>query len=78
MFKGIPVMYDPTLDDLSRAKYAYIWDSRDIMLYALEGDWKRQRTPARPYNNFVFYQSMLCTGQMCARRRNSALVIEIA
>lgn len=77
-FKGMNVVYDPTLDDLSRSKYAYIWDSKDIYLQALEGDWKRQRTPARPYNSFVFYQSLLCTGQMVAKRRNSALVIEIA
>lgn len=77
-FKGMQVVYDPTLDDISRSKYAYIWDSRDIQLYALEGDWKRQRNPARPYNSFVFYQSMLCTGQLVARRRNSSLVMEIA
>jgi len=77
-FKGVPVVYDPTLDDLSRSKFAYIWDSRDIYLMTLSGDWRRQRTPARPYNQFVFHQSLLCTGQMVARRRNSALVIEIA
>lgn len=77
-FKGIPVQYDPTLDDLGRSKYAYIWDSRDIMLQTLEGDWKRQRTPARPHDQFVFHQSLLCTGQMVAKRRNSALVLEIA
>lgn len=76
-FKGVKVEYDPTLDDLSRAKFAYIWDSSDIYLYALEGDWRRQRTPARPYNEFTFHQSLLCTGQMVARRRNSALVVEI-
>lgn len=78
MFKGVDVIYDPTLDNLGRSKYAYIWDDRDIFLYALSGDWRRQRTPARPYNQFVFHQSLLCTGQMAARRRNSALVIEIA
>lgn len=77
-FKGLNVIYDPTLDDLSRSKYAYIWDSRDIYLQTLEGDWKRQRNPARPYDKFTFYQSLLCTGQMVARRRNSSLVIEIA
>lgn len=77
-FKGVPVYYDPTLDDLGRSKFAYIWDSRDINLTTLEGDWRRQRTPARPYDQFVFHQSLLCTGQMTARRRNSSLVIEIA
>ena len=77
-FKGIPVVYDPSLDDLSRSKYAYIWDSRHIYVNALEGDWKRQRTPARPYNQFTFHQSLLCTGQMVAKQRNSSLVVEIA
>jgi hypothetical protein len=76
-FKGIPVIYDPTLDDLGRAKFAYIWDSSDIKLTVLEGDWRRRRTPERPYDQFVFHQSMLCTGQMTARRRNSAAVVEI-
>lgn len=77
MFKGVPVIYDPTLDDLGRSKFAYIWDSRDIFLYTLDGDWQRQRTPARPYDQFVFHQSLLNTGQMTARRRNSSLVVEI-
>lgn len=77
-WKGITVEYDPTLDDLGRAKFAYVWDDSDIYLYALRGDWKRQRTPARPYNQFVFHQSLLCTGQMVARRRNSAGVYEVA
>ena len=77
-FKGVPIYYDPTLDDLGRSKFAYIWDSSDIYLYALEGDWKRQRTPARPYDEFVFHQSLLCTGQMVSRRRNGQMVMEIA
>jgi hypothetical protein len=76
-FKGIKVEYDPTLDDLGRSKFAYVWDTSDIFLYTLEGDWRRQRTPARPYDQFVFHQSLLCTGQMVARRRNSAAVYEI-
>ena len=71
------VYYDPTLDDLGRSKFAYIWDSKDIYLNSLAGDWKRQRTPKRPYNQFIFNQSLLCTGQMVARRRNSSMVIEI-
>lgn len=77
-FKNVPVIYDPTLDDLGRAKYAYIWDKSDIYLESLAGDWKRTRNPARPFNKFVFYESLVCTGQMCSEQRDSALVIEIA
>ena len=76
-FKGIPVYYDPTLDDLGRSKFSYLWDTRHIYLYKLKGDWRRQRTPARPYDQFVFHQSLLCTGQMTAKQRNSAAVYEI-
>lgn len=76
-FKKVPVVYDPTLDDLGRSKFAYIWDSSDIMLYTLEGDWKRRRTPERPYDQFVFHQSVLATGQLVSRRRNSSAVLEI-
>lgn len=77
-FKNVPVIYDPTLDDLGRSKYAYIWDDSDIYLESLAGDWKRTRDPARPFNKFVFYKSLVCTGQLCSEQRDSALVIEIA
>jgi hypothetical protein len=77
-FKGRKVIYDPTLDDIGESKYGYLWDSGDIYLNALEGDWKRRRQPERPYDQFVFHQSLVCTGQMVARRRNSAAVVEIA
>lgn len=77
-FKGRKVVYDPTLDDLGLSKRAYFWDPEDIKLMPLKGDWKRRRTPERPYNQFVFHQSLICTGQMTARRRNSAAVVDIA
>ena len=77
-FMRRPVIYDPTLDDLGMAKRAYIWDSKDIYLSPLEGDWKRRRTPERPYDQFVFHQSLICTGQMVCRRRNGSAVVDIA
>lgn len=76
-FKGIPVIYDPTLDDLSKSKFAYLFDCNDIYINHLNGDWNRTRNPARPYNQFIFHKSMIATGQMVCRRRNSALVVEI-
>lgn len=75
---GIKFEYDPTLDDLGRTKYAYIWDSNHIFLNALEGDWKRVRNPARPYNQFVMHKSLTCTGNVMAKQLDGALVIEIA
>lgn len=77
-FAGIDYEYDPTLDDLGRSKFAYIFDSNSIYLKTLEGDWKRMREPARPYNQFVIHKSMVCTGQLVVDQRDSSLVIEIA
>lgn len=77
MFDGKKVIYDPTLDDLSLQKRAYIWDSRDIPLMKMEGEWRRQHNPARPHDQFVLYRSITCTGQLVATRLNGALVIDI-
>lgn len=77
-FKGKAFVYDPTLDDLGLSKRAYMWDSRDIALYAMENEWNRQHTPARPHNKFVLYRSLTATGQLVCRRRRTALVIDIA
>lgn len=77
-FDGTPINYDPTLDNLSLQKRGYWWDPRHIFLMKMQGEWKRQHTPARPANQFVMYRSLTCTGQMVATQCNSALVIDIA
>lgn len=77
-FKGVPVIYDPTLDDLTLAKRAYVWDSRDIFLMGMEGEWMRRHSPARPHDYMVLYRSITSTGQLVARRLNSAGVYDIA
>lgn len=76
-FDGLTVTYDPTLDDLSLAKRAYIFDSRHIYLMKMQNEWKRQHTPARPPNQFVLYRSVTCTGQVVAQQLNGAEVIDI-
>jgi len=76
-FKGMTMKYDPTMDDLGLAKRAYLFDPKDIFLMKMQGEWKRQHTPARPANQFVMQKSMTSTGQIIAKRCNSALVIDI-
>jgi len=77
-FGSTTIEYDPTLDDLGKAKRAYWWDPRHIYLMKQEGEWDHRFTPARPYNQFVMYKSMTHTGQMVAQQVNSALVVDIA
>lgn len=77
-FKDMMLQYDPTLDTLGLSKRAYIFDPKDIFLMKVQGEWRRAHTPARPVDKFVMYKSMTSTGQMVAKRCNSALVIDIA
>lgn len=76
-WRGMKVQYDPTLDDLSLPKRAYMFDPKDIFLMKMEGEWRRQHTPARPADQFMLKRSMTSTGQMIAKRCNSGLVIDI-
>lgn len=75
---GTKVEYDPTLDDLGFQKRMYWWDSKAIFLMAMENEWRKDHTPARPANQFVLYRSITSTGQVVATQCNSSLVIDIA
>jgi hypothetical protein len=77
MFDGSAVEYDPTLDNLNLSKRAYWFSSSDIFLEKMEGEWKRQHDPSRPYNQFVVYRSVTSTGQLVGTRFNGSLVIDI-
>jgi hypothetical protein len=74
---GTKVQYDPTLDDLGFAKRMYWFDPKCIFLMAMEDEWRKDHTPARPYNIFVLYKSITSTGQMVASQLNSSAVIDI-
>lgn len=78
MFKGVAIEYDPTLDDISRSKYGYWFDDKDITLQVMEGEDMKTHSPARPENKYVLYRAMTWTGGLTCQRRNSALVISIA
>lgn len=71
-------MYDPTLDDLSKSKRCYWIDTNAIFLEAMENEWRKDHSPARPADKFVLYRSITSTGQIVAKQLNSSLVIDIA
>jgi hypothetical protein len=75
---GCKVQYDPTLDDLGYSKRMYWFDPKCIFLMAMEDEWRKDHTPARPYNIFVLYKSITSTGQMVASMLNSSMVLDIA
>jgi hypothetical protein len=76
-FKNNMIIYDPTLDDLGYAKRLYIIDTDGIRLRPMEGeDWK-QRSPARPAQQYVLYRAKTWTGGLDCKRRNGSGVYEI-
>ena len=75
---GTKVQYDPTLDDLGYSKRLYWFDPKTIFLMAMDEEWRKDHTPARPYNIFVLFKSITSTGQMVASQLNSSMVMDIA
>ncbi len=69
-YNGKSFIYDPTLDDISRAKYMYAIDTRHLFLYTMEGEDMKSHTPARPADKYVMYRAVTYTGQLVANRMN--------
>lgn len=76
-FKGVDLVYEPLLDDLGRSKYGYVLDMNQIKLWAMEGEWMKNHTPARPADKYVMYRAITCTGGMCAGQLNTSGVYSI-
>lgn len=77
-FKGNKIQYDPTLDDLSRAKYLYVLDPRHIFPMAIEGESMKKHNPSRPEDRYVFYKAVTWVGGLVCRQRNCHGVYSIA
>lgn len=77
-FKGIQIVYEPLLDDLSKAKYMYILDMAAIKLWQMQNEWMSRHTPERPPEKYVLYNAITCTGGMCANQLNTSGVYSIA
>jgi len=77
-FKGLKFEYDPTLDDLSKAKYCYILDLNNITLMPMQGENMKQHSPARPEDKYVYYRAVTWTGGLIAKGLRSSEVISIA
>ncbi len=78
MLSGLPVMYDPTLDDISKSKYAYIIDTKNICLYTMEGEDKKTHHPHRHPEVYADYHALTTVGAMTAWMLRSSCVMSIA
>lgn len=71
-------MYDPTLDDLGRSKYAYVIDTTKLYPMVMEGEDLKKHVPARPHDQLVIYQGVTWTGAMVCTQMNAHGVYSIA
>lgn len=71
-------MYDPTLDDLGRTKFAYVLDTRHIKPWVMDGEDMKAHNPARPYDRYVVYRAITSTMALCVDQLNCHGVYEVA
>jgi hypothetical protein len=79
-FKGTPIVWDPTLDDLGLSKRAYFIDMGKTgcrVLY-MDGERMKKHNPARPYDRYVMYNGITSTAVMIAKQLNTSAVYDIA
>ncbi len=77
-YLGTTFAYDPTLDDMGMSKRCYWLDTSKIFLMAMQGEWRKDHSPARPADQFIVYKSITSTGQLVASQLNSSIVMDIA
>jgi hypothetical protein len=77
---GKQIVYDPWLDDNSKAKYCYAIDmsKNGVRLLYMNGNRMKRHNPARPYDRMVMYNGITTTAVLVARRLNSSGVYSIS
>jgi hypothetical protein len=87
-FRGIPIVWDPVLDDLQAAgvsaggydwdKRAYLLNSRYIRLRPAEGQDMVTRRPPRVYNRYTHYWGLTWRGAVTITRPAAHAVMSVA
>lgn len=79
-WKGNPIEWDPTLDDLGYAKRLYVLDMgrKGVRLMYANGQKMMKHNPARPYDRMVMYNGISTTALMIAKQLNTSGVYDIA
>lgn len=77
-FKGKPIIWDPSLDDISKSKFMYIIDMKRIYLMYMNGQRMKKHNPQRPYDRYVMFNGITTTAVLCAQQLNTSGIVEIA
>lgn len=77
---GLPLEWDPTMDDLGESKRCYAIDMgrSGVRLLYMDGQRMKKHNPARPYDRMVMYNGISMTGVLVAKQLNTSGVYDIA
>lgn len=79
-WKGNPIEWDPTMDDIGLSKRAYFIDmgKTGLRLLYMDGQRMKKHNPARPYDRYVMYNGITTTAVLIAKQLNTSGVYDIA
>lgn len=79
-FKGVPIIWNPTFDDLGGtwAKRCYFLNTNYLYLKEIEGQGKISRKPPRPYDRYEHMWGLTWRGAMCMSRANCHAHLSVA
>lgn len=77
---GMPLEWDPTMDDIGYAKRCYALDMSNsgLRLLYMDGQRMKKHNPARPYDRMVMYNGISMTGVLVAKQLTTSGVYDIA
>lgn len=77
---GLPLEWDPTMDDIGLSKRCYALDMgrAGVRLLYMDGQRMKKHNPARPYDRYVMYNGITTTAVMIAKQLNTSGVYDIA
>ena len=78
--QGIPLQWDPTMDDIGLSKRCYAIDQgkTGVRLLYMDGQRMKKHNPARPYDRMTMYNGLSMTGVLIAKQLNTSGVYDIA
>ena len=84
-FNGIPVIWDPTFDQIDAIDSTTVWTKRAYMvseaalrLRPVTGFWMLDRKPPRVYDRYVHFWARTCSYRLTTSRRIGSAVLSIA
>jgi len=79
-WKGNPIEWDPTMDDIGLSKRLYVLDmsKTGLRLLYLNGKRMSKHRPARPFDRMVMYNGISTTCVLTAKQLSTSAVYDIA